>query len=159
MVINLHAFLLIYWVVYCLWWANFCCCCFSSVKSHHNHSKSLLLQSPTKSFSVTPSLTHKKLAKTPKEKRRSSKTDLTSPSLSVGSSLWYTTSNNSEDAVPNPASSPIFELTQEVITVVFKYVVFLMIYFSVDAKTSTPVGSGARETFESTNKWSVFASQ
>lgn len=87
-----------------------------STKSHHNHSKSLLLQSPSKSFSVTPS-THKKLSKTPKEKRRSSKTDLTSPSLSVGSSLWYTTTTNNDDSTSNQSltnTSPIFELTQEV---------------------------------------------
>lgn len=80
-------------------------------RSSNNNSK---IQSPTKNFTTTPSLSHKKSHKTPKEKRRSSKTDMASPS-EKGATQWYTSDSesNSSNIVSN-GNSTIFELTQEV---------------------------------------------
>ncbi|XP_018575461.1 dedicator of cytokinesis protein 2 isoform X2 [Anoplophora glabripennis] len=80
--------------------------------THHSHSKSLI-SSPTKSLTNTPSLSHKKSHKT-KEKRRSSKSDIASPSNTNTATQWYTSDNDNNNSVtPNGGSTPIFELTQE----------------------------------------------
>lgn len=74
----------------------------------NNSTKSLL--SPPKSLSVTPSLSHKKSTKTPKEKRRSSKIDGNGGSPSIGSGTqWYTT----EETNGGGTTPPVFELRQE----------------------------------------------
>ncbi|VEN37349.1 unnamed protein product [Callosobruchus maculatus] len=83
-------------------------------KSNHNNSKSSI-QSPTRSYIGTPSLSHKKVHKTPKEKRRrSSKSDIASLSVEKGATQWYTsdTELNSANIVTN-GTTTIFELTQE----------------------------------------------
>lgn len=83
-------------------------------RSNHNSYSKSLLQSPTKLYTSTPSL-HKK-SKTPKEKRRSSKTELISPSVEKVATQWYTSDSEcvSSSQVTN-GSATIFELTQEVI--------------------------------------------
>ncbi|CAH2001471.1 unnamed protein product [Acanthoscelides obtectus] len=81
-------------------------------KSYHNSKSSI--QSPTKSFIGTPSLSHKKVLKTPKEKRRrSSKSDIASISSEKGGTQWYTSDSdlNSANVITN-GTTTIFELTQ-----------------------------------------------
>ncbi|KAJ8938712.1 hypothetical protein NQ318_008000 [Aromia moschata] len=87
--------------------------CFS--RSTYNHSKSLM-PSPSKSLSGTPSLSHKKSHKTPKEKRRSSKSDFVSPSIVNSATQWYTLENDGTNSniLNNSATSPVVELTQEI---------------------------------------------
>ncbi|XP_045475282.1 dedicator of cytokinesis protein 1 isoform X5 [Harmonia axyridis] len=71
-----------------------------------NSTKSLL--SPSKNTTPTPSLTHKKSHKTPKEKRRSSKSEIHSP---IGNGTqWYTGDNEINNSTNGMAP---FELTQE----------------------------------------------
>ncbi|KAJ8931901.1 hypothetical protein NQ314_015170 [Rhamnusium bicolor] len=81
---------------------------------HHSHSKSLI-PSPSKSLTGTPALSHKKSHKTPKEKRRSSKTEIASLPINNSATQWYTSDSDTSNAniVINGGSTPIFELTQE----------------------------------------------
>lgn len=58
-------------------------------------------------------MSHKK-SKTPKEKRRSSKTDLLSPSAERAATQWYTSDTDLNNTQLSNGSSTIFELTQEV---------------------------------------------
>lgn len=84
-----------------------------SRQAHNSHSKSLL-QSPSKLYTSTPSLSHKKSTKTPKEKRRSSKTDILSPSAEKAATQWYTSDSDISGTQLSNGSTTIFELTQEV---------------------------------------------
>lgn len=85
-----------------------------SRSAHNSHSKSLL-HSPQKLYTSTPSLSHKKSTKTPKEKRRSSKTDLLSTSGEKAATQWYTSDSDSVSSSQlTNGSATIFELTQEV---------------------------------------------
>ncbi|XP_049823522.1 dedicator of cytokinesis protein 1 isoform X5 [Aethina tumida] len=77
---------------------------------HNSHSKTVII-SPTKSLSG--SSTYKK-SKTPKEKRRSSKSDLGSPALVTGASQWYTEDTKSSTTTLSNGS-PIIELTEELL--------------------------------------------
>ncbi|CAH1099777.1 unnamed protein product [Psylliodes chrysocephalus] len=86
----------------------------NSKSGHHNHSKSHSY-SPSKSQSGTPSLGSKKSHKTPKEKRRSSKTDLISQPVEKCATQWYTNDSelNTNTTNNNKSNNTVFELTQE----------------------------------------------
>lgn len=82
--------------------------CFSSKTNQNNNSTKSLL-SPSKTLSGTPSLSHKKSTKTPKEKRRSSKGDsFGNTSISSSGTQWYTA-----DSIESNGTPPVFELRQE----------------------------------------------
>ncbi|XP_056641342.1 dedicator of cytokinesis protein 1 isoform X3 [Diorhabda sublineata] len=80
----------------------------TSDKSSQHYNKSY---SPSKSLTGTPSLGHKK-SKVPKEKRRSSKTDLISPPVEKCTTQWYTSDTELNNTCTNK-SNTVFELTQE----------------------------------------------
>ncbi|KAG5888714.1 hypothetical protein JTB14_035777 [Gonioctena quinquepunctata] len=82
-------------------------------KSQH-HSKSSSY-SPSKSQTGTPSLISRKSHRTPKEKRRSSKTELVSPAVEKCSTQWYTSDNELNANTVTNGSGTIFELTQELL--------------------------------------------
>ncbi|XP_025835960.1 dedicator of cytokinesis protein 1 [Agrilus planipennis] len=81
---------------------------FRKYQNHLASAKSLL--SPSKSLTNTPSLTHKiSRSKTPKEKRRSSKSDHSEKTYS--NTQWYTVED--ENATQNGTVVPLVELRQE----------------------------------------------
>lgn len=77
----------------------------------HNNNISKLSLSPSKNISLTPSMTIKKSQKTPKEKRRSSKTDPLSPPISLSGTQWYTSETEANATING---TPVIELRQEV---------------------------------------------
>lgn len=70
--------------------------------------------SPTKSGSATPSPGNKKAHKTPKDKRRSSKTDaISNTSVNSSGTQWYT-ADTEISSINIQNGTPVFELRQEV---------------------------------------------
>lgn len=83
-------------------------------RSAHNSSSKTILQSPTKLYTSTPSLSYKKSTKTPKEKRRSSKSEVISLSVEKPATQWYT-SDDPINVSQGTNGSILCELTEEVI--------------------------------------------
>ncbi|KAF5308725.1 hypothetical protein FQR65_LT06086 [Abscondita terminalis] len=81
----------------------------SNSKSTSSYISKNILISPTKSLSSAPTLSYKNKSKTPKEKRRGSKTEINSTTSPNSGTQWYT---EAMESAPN-GTPPVFELRQE----------------------------------------------